>query len=191
MYEVGLYTIIEEGAKIGENTKILTHSYIYKNVSIGKNCFVGHHVTIRSNSIIGDHTQIGSYNQIEGDLFIGENVKFHSDVHICKGSRVGNRVFIAPRTTLLNTLHPLCPKVDSCIKAPVIEDDVKIGANCTISPGVTVGKGSLIGSATNVISDVPPFSLVVGNPGKIIKDVRDITCPFGLIDKPYGDLENV
>jgi len=183
---IGRYTIIEDGVNIGKDTKILTHSYIYKDVTIGERCFIGHHTTIRPYSTIGNDTQIGSYNQLEGHLQIGNNVKFHSDVHICQGSKIGNRVFIAPRTTLLNTLHPLCPKSNDCIKAPIIEDDVKIGANCTIGPNVTISKGSLIGSSTNVIKDIPPYSLVVGNPGKIIKDVRDITCPFGLIDKPYG-----
>jgi len=185
---IGKYTIVEKGVKIGKNTRILTHCYIYNNVIIGKNCFIGHHTTIRPFSKIGDHTQIGSYNQLEGHLEIGNNVKFHSDVHICQGSKIGNRVFIAPRTTLLNTLHPLCPKAKECVKAPIIEDDVKIGANCTISPDVTVGRGSLIGSATNVIKDVPPYSVVIGNPGKVVKDVRDIKCPYGLVEKPYGDL---
>lgn len=189
-YTVGKYTIIEKNVQIGEGTKILSHCYIYHGVIIGKNCFVGHHTTIRPNSIIGNNTRLGSYNQIEGDLTIGDDVKFHSDVHICQGSKVGNRVFIAPRTTLLNTLHPLCPKVDQCMKAPIIEDDVKIGANVTISPNIIVGRGSLIGSSANVIMNIPPFSLAVGNPAKVIKDVRDLTCPFGLIDKPYGDLDD-
>ena len=184
---IGRYTIIEAGVKIGKNTKVLNHSSIYKVVSIEERCLIGHHTTIRPYKTIGNDTQIGSYNQLEGYLQIGNNVKFHSDVHICIGSKIGNGVFIAPRTTLLNTLHPLCPKSNECIKAPIIEDDVKIGANCTIGPNVTVGKGSLIGSSTNVIKDIPPYSLVVGNPGKIIKDVRELTCPFGLIDKPYSD----
>jgi len=188
-YSVGKYTIIEKNVKIGEGTRIMSHCYIYHDVIIGKNCFIGHHTTIRPHSRIGDNTRLGSYNQLEGNLIIGNNVKFHSDVHICIGSKVGNRVFIAPRTTLLNTLHPLCPRVSECVKAPVIEDDVKIGANVTISPTVIVGRGSLIGSHANVIRNIPPFSLAVGNPAKVIKDVRDLTCPFGLVDKPYGDLK--
>jgi acetyltransferase-like isoleucine patch superfamily enzyme len=159
-------------------------------VSIGEGCFIGHHTTIRPFSVIGANTQIGSYNQLEGKLEVGCDTKFHSDVHICQGSKVGDRVFIAPRTTLLNTLHPLCPKASECIRAPVIEDDVKIGANCSIGPDITIGKGSLIGSSTNVVKDVPAYSLVIGNPGRVIKDVREIECPFGLISKPYGDLDD-
>lgn len=184
---IGKYTIVEKEVKIGANTRILTHCYIHKNVTIGNNCFIGHHTTIRPFTQIGHDTQIGSYNQLEGYLEIGNYVKFHTDVHICQGSKIGDRVFIAPRTTLLNTLHPLCPKAKECVRAPVVEDDVKIGANCTISPNVRIGKGSLIGSATNVIKNVPPYSVVVGNPGKVVKDVRDVGCPFGLIRKPYSD----
>jgi acetyltransferase-like isoleucine patch superfamily enzyme len=184
---IGKYSIVERGVRIGEGTTVLTHCYLYHDVTIGKNCFVGHHTTIRAFSKIGDNAQIGSYNQLEGYLEIGNGVKFHSDVHICQGSKIGDRVFIAPRTTLLNTLHPLCPKAKECIRAPIIEDDVKIGANCTISPNVTVGKGSLIGSSTSVIFDVPPYSVVIGNPGKIVKNVRELTCPYGLIERPYDD----
>lgn len=185
---IGKYSIVEKGVKIGEYTTILTHCYIYHNVEIGKNCFVGHHTTIRPFSKIGDNTRIGSYNQLEGNLEIGTDTRFHSDVHICSGSKIGNRVFIAPRATLLNTLHPLCPKAKECVRAPVIEDDVKLGANSTISPGVTVGKGSLIGSSTNVLRNVPPYSVVVGNPGKIIGNVKEIVCPYKLLEKPYEGL---
>jgi acetyltransferase-like isoleucine patch superfamily enzyme len=181
----GKYTIVEKGASIGKSTTILTHCYIYHDVVLGENCFVGHHATIRPFSKVGNGTHIGSYNQLEGYLEIGKDVRFHSDVHICQGSKIGDRVFIAPRTTLLNTLHPLCPKAKECVRAPLIENDVKIGANCTISPGVTIGKGSLIGSATNVIKDVPPFSVVIGNPGRVVKSVDELTCPYGLVERPY------
>lgn len=185
---IGKYSIIEKNVRLGEHTIILTHCYVYHDVSIGKNCFVGHHTTIRPYSRIGNNVQIGSYNQLEGYLEIGEHTRFHSDVHICQGSKIGKRVFIAPRSTLLNTLHPLCPKAKECIKAPIIDDDVKIGANCTISPAVRIGRGSLIGSSTNVVRDVPPYSVVIGNPGKVVKSVKDLTCPYGLIEGPYADL---
>jgi len=188
MRQVGEFSIIEARVQIGKGTKIRTHNYIYHDVVIGKNGFIGHFNIIREFSRIGDNASISNFNQLYGHLEIGDDVKFPCDVHVCQGAKIGDRVFIAPRTTLLNTLHPLCPKARECVRAPVIEDDVKIGANCTISPGVTIGRGSLIGASTAVTVDIPPMSVVVGNPCRIIKIVKDLKCRYGLVENPYEGL---
>lgn len=166
---IGLFCVIEKDVLIGDNVKIFDLS------------------RIRSGAKIARGTVIGAHSQIEGECEIGENTRLHTDVHICIGAKIGDRVFIAPRTTLLNTFHPGCKKVWDCVKAPIIEDDVKIGANCCIGPGVRIGKGSIIGSMSNVIKDVPPYSLVVGNPAKVIKSVFDIECPFEPDFYPYQE----
>lgn len=57
----------------------------------------------------------------------------------------------------------------SAEKAVIIEDDVWIGSRVTILPGVKIGRGSIIGAAAVVTKDVPPYSVVAGNPAKIMK----------------------
>ena len=72
-----------------------------------------------------------------------------------------------------------------CLQGCVLKRGSKVGANATIAPRVVVGENALIGAGAMVIEDVAPNALVVGVPAKQIKDVHEITCPYGLIDSPY------
>ncbi|GAA1251211.1 sugar O-acetyltransferase [Oryzihumus leptocrescens] len=81
------------------------------------------------------------------------------------GITIGDRVLIGPRVTLSTAGHPVDPdeRYDFITHAPiVIEDDVWIGAAATITPGVTIGHGSVVGAGAVVAKDVPPMSVVTG-----------------------------
>lgn len=81
------------------------------------------------------------------------------------GLTIGDRVLIGPRVTITTTGHPVDPadRYDGITLGPiVIEDDVWIGAAATICPGVTIGRGSVVGAGTVVTGDVPELSLVTG-----------------------------
>ena len=79
------------------------------------------------------------------------------------GITIGNHVLIGPRVTLTTAGHPVEPdeRFDFLTCAPiVIEDDVWIGAAATITPGVTIGRGSVVGAGAVVAKDVPPMTVV-------------------------------
>lgn len=81
------------------------------------------------------------------------------------GITIGDRVLIGPRVTLSTAGHPVDPdeRFDFITHAPiVIEDDVWIGAAATVTPGVTIGRGSVVGAGAVVAKDVPPLSVVTG-----------------------------
>jgi acetyltransferase-like isoleucine patch superfamily enzyme len=81
------------------------------------------------------------------------------------GITIGDRVLIGPRVTLTTAGHPVEPheRFEHLTHAPiVIEDDVWIGAAATITPGVRIGRGSVVGAGAVVSHDVPPMSLVTG-----------------------------
>ena len=81
------------------------------------------------------------------------------------GITIGDRVMVGPNVTLTTGGHPVSleERYDFLTHAPiVIEDDVWIGAAATITPGVTIGRGSVVGAGTVVAKDVPPMSVVTG-----------------------------
>jgi acetyltransferase-like isoleucine patch superfamily enzyme len=81
------------------------------------------------------------------------------------GITIGDRALIGPRVTLSTSGHPVDPgeRFDFITHAPiVIEDDVWIGAAATVTPGVTIGRGSVVGAGAVVARDVPPMSVVTG-----------------------------
>lgn len=116
-------------------------------------------------------------------IFFGDNVQLNDYVHIAAINRVfiGNNVLIASKVFISDHNHggysgeihssPMSsPSLRSIISKPVvIEDNVWIGEFVSILPGVTIGKGAIIGANSVVTFDVPEYSIVVGVPAKIIK----------------------
>ena len=118
----------------------------------------------------------------------GENVYFPADLTITtnyvyhRGTlEIGDRVAIGPNCTLVVASHGDYSKVSSMISPK--EDFIKIlpdawlGAGVIVLPGVTIGEGAVIGAGSVVTKDVPPFSISVGNPARVIK-----TLPYEHID---------
>ena len=106
---------------------------------------------------IGSRSRIGLGNTIIGPVKIGNNVNLAQNI-IISGL---NHNYSDPDKTIISQ------GVNT--SEVIIEDDVWIGANSVILAGITIGKHSVIGAGSVVIRDVPPYSIVVGNPGKIIK----------------------
>ena len=179
---------IIETDDIADDVNIQHFCHIHKDVKIGRGTFIGDCTTIRPNSVIGENVSIGTHCKIEGDCSIGDSTRIYSGSLICKQAVVGKRVFMGPHVLLLNTYHPFCSEAKQCVHGPVIEDDVKIGGGAVVCPGLTVGKGSLIGAGCIVVASVPPLSVVAGNPGKVVKHVRDLECKRGRKKNPYEDL---
>jgi len=94
---------------------------------------------------------------------------------------VGDRVFVGPGCVITNVSFPRA--TDEKYLAPqgcTIEDDVKIGANVTLLPGVHIGRHALIGAGSVVTKDVPSFAIAFGNPARIRGDIRDLPAYQGV-----------
>ncbi len=136
---------------IGEGTRVWQFSVILGGATIGKNC------------------NICAHTFIENDVVLGDNVTVKCGVQLWDGLRVGNNVFIGPNVTFCNDKHPKSGNQEfECLNV-VIEDDVSIGANATVLPGVKLGKGCVVGAGAVVTKDVPAGVTVVGNPAKELK----------------------
>ncbi|MHA2944194.1 acyltransferase [Ralstonia mannitolilytica] len=82
---------------------------------------------------------------------------------------VEDDVFIGPNVTFSNDSYPRSKQYPEIFKKTVIRQGASIGANATILPGITVGKGAMIGAGSVVTKDVPEFSVVLGNPAKVVR----------------------
>lgn len=112
------------------------------------------------------------------NIFLGDNIfiNFYSGLFASDSTiTIGNCVMIGPYTRIFTQNHryddPDTPMFQQGYdsKPVIIEDDVWIGANCTILPGVRIGKGSVIGAGAVVTKDIPAFSVAGGVPAKVIK----------------------
>lgn len=119
------------------------------------------------------HAAFGSNVHIGDDFFGNVNLTFVDDVDI----RIGNGVMIAPGVTLATTGHPVHParRVDFArFSEPiVIEDKVWIGSNVVVLPGVRIGYGSVIGAGSVVSRDIPPMTVALGTPCRVVREITD------------------
>ncbi|MEM4368670.1 MAG: WxcM-like domain-containing protein [Candidatus Anstonellales archaeon] len=138
-----------ESKTIGDGTKIWAFTHILPGAKIGKDCNICDHVFI------------------ENDVIIGNRVTIKSGVQIWDGIRIGNDVFIGPNVTFTNDKFPRSKQVPEKYLETIVEDGASIGANATILPGVRIGSNSMIGAGSVVTNNVPPNTIVVGNPARI------------------------
>ena len=149
------------GCEIGDNSKIRPGA-IYSTTKVGENTRTGHNFLIRENTIIGNNCLIGTNTVIDNSCIIGDDCSFQTGVYIPTGSKIGNRVFLGPNATLTNDKTPL--RTEYILEKITIEDDVSVGANATLMPGITLGEGSFVAGGAVVTKDVPAWHLAKGCP---------------------------
>ena len=170
---------------IGDNSKIRSHSAIYLGNKIGNNFQCGHGIMIRENNLIGDNVSLGTHSVLERENIIEDGVRIHSRCYIPEFVKIRKKAWLGPGVTILNVLHPPCPKWDECAQDNEIGENAKIGGNVTIGPRVKIGKNSLIGAGSVVLTDVPEDSVAVGNPTRVIKKITELDCDLDLFKTPY------
>jgi len=158
--------------KIGKNPTIREPTIIYPGNIIGDNFQTGHFVVIRQNNKIGNNVSIGINSELAFDCVLEDNVRLHSKCFVPEYTLIKKNAWLGPNVVLANDKYPLSKEGKKELNSPVIGEFVKIGANSTILPGIKLGNHALIGAGTVVTKDVPDYAVVVGNPGKIIGDIR-------------------
>jgi UDP-2-acetamido-3-amino-2,3-dideoxy-glucuronate N-acetyltransferase len=143
--------IIDQGAQIGNNSKIWHFTHVMGSAHIGQNCNIGQNVYIDKNVTIGNGVKIQNNVSvyanvtIEDDCFLGPSMVFTNVMN--------PRAFVERKTEFKNTL---------------VKKGCSIGANATIVCGTTLGEYSFVGAGTVVTKDVPNFAIMVGVPAKQI-----------------------
>lgn len=127
--------------------------------------------------IIGSKSRVGIGNTIIGPVQLGNNINIAQNV-VMSGLNHGYEDISIP------------PREQPCSTAKiVIEDDVWIGANVVITAGVTVGKHSVVAAGSIVTKNVPPFSIVAGNPAKVLKQYNSVSQKWERV-KPVKKMNN-
>ncbi len=143
--------IIDEGAQIGENTKIWHFCHVMGSAKIGNACNIGQNVYVDQNVIIGN------------------GVKIQNNVSVYANVTVEDDCFLGPSMVFTNVINPRAfIERKSEFLPTTVKKGCSIGANATIVCGVTLGQYSFIGAGAVITKDVPDFALMVGVPAKQI-----------------------
>lgn len=149
-------------------------SYVDDGVTIGMGTKIWHFSHIQSGSIIGTNCSIGQNVNIANNVLIGNHVKIQNNVSVYEGVELEDYVFCGPSMVFTNIKLPRSEFPQQGSKyylKTLVKKSASIGANATIVCGVTIGEYAIIGAGAIVTKDVPPYSLVIGNPARIVGKV--------------------
>lgn len=142
--------VVDEGARIGNDTRIWHFCHVEGSAVIGEGCSIG------QNAYVGKNVRIG------------DRCKLQNNVSIYEGVTLGNGVFCGPSCVFTNDLTPraLYPKGREHFVQTYVDDGASIGANATIVCGHRIGRCAMIGAGAVVTCDVPQHVLMLGVPAR-------------------------
>ena len=174
----------EPTLRLGRRAVVRSGSVLYAGSRIGDDFETGHNVIVREDNVIGLQVKVWNNSVVDYGCTIGDRVKIHSNCYVAQFTTIEDDVFLAPGVSVANDPHP-GSSTHLCMRGPTIKRGAQIGMNATILPFVTVGERSLVGAGAVVTRDVPPGMVVVGNPARVLKPVREVTCPLDLTTGEY------
>jgi len=149
---------------------------ISPDVALGKNVKINDFVNLYGCEI-GENTKIGTFVEIQKGSRIGKNCKISSHTFVCEGVHIRDEVFVGHGVTFINDPYPRATTPNGqlqtdedwvCIPTTV-ERGASIGSNVTVLSGITVGENAIVGAGSVVTRDVPPNTIVAGNPARIFR----------------------
>ena len=143
--------IVDEGATLGEGSKVWHFAHVSPGARIGARCSLGQGVYVGN------------------DVRIGNNVRIQNNVSVYDGVTLEDDVFCGPSMVFTNVYNPRAAVArKSEYRRTWVKSGASLGANCTIVCGVTIGHNAFIGAGAVVQKDVPDFALMVGVPARQI-----------------------
>jgi UDP-2-acetamido-3-amino-2,3-dideoxy-glucuronate N-acetyltransferase len=121
---------------------------------------------------IGTNCNIAAMVEIQAGASVGNDCRIGAFCFIPRGVHIGHEVFVGPGTVFTNDRFPNAREANRgewTMLETYVEDEVAIGANCTILCGLRIGRGALIGAGSVVTRDVEPYAVMSGNPARRIK----------------------
>jgi acetyltransferase-like isoleucine patch superfamily enzyme len=126
---------------------------------------------------IGDNSKIGTFVEIQKNASIGMNCKISSHTFICEGVTIEDNVFVGHGVTFVNDTYPrataaaggLQTESDWKVEKTLIKKGASIGSGATILANVTIGENAIVGAGSVVTKNVPPNSIVAGNPARVLR----------------------
>ncbi len=155
-----------------------TFNSIAPDVRLGKNVRLSKFINMYGCEV-GDETKIGASVEIQKGVKVGRRCKISSHTFICEGVTIEDNVFIGHGVMFTNDVYPrattpsgeLQTEQDWKVECTVVKEGASIGTGATILPRVTIGEHAMVGAGSVVTRNVPPRTIVWGNPARVLRHI--------------------
>jgi acetyltransferase-like isoleucine patch superfamily enzyme len=160
--------------ELGAGTIVSTGAVVFAGTKIGARVIVGDQACVRERCLIEDDVVIGRGSFVENDTTVGALTKIQADAYITAYSTLEDNVFIAPRVVTTNDNYMgRTEKRRALVRGPTIRRGARVGGGAILLPGIEIGEEAFVGAGAVVLENVPPRTVVVGNPARAIREVPD------------------
>jgi acetyltransferase-like isoleucine patch superfamily enzyme len=161
-------TVLEDGATV------CAGAIVFAGVRICAGAIVGDHAFLRERATLGPQSVLGSGSAVGSDARIGARVLIQTYVMLTSRIVVEDDVFVGPGVVTTNDDEMRRGRPASELRPPVLRRGCKIGGGAILTPGVEIGEGAFVAAGAVVTKDVPPHTLVMGVPAKVVRKVPPI-----------------
>ena len=162
--EVGTLEL-QPGVKVGAG------AVLFAGASIGARVIVGDQSFVRERTAIGTGSVIGRGSVVDNDVRLGERVRIQTGVYLTAHTLIEDDVFVGPAVTTTNDNTMARHGSETPTVGATLRRACRIGGGAVLAPGVEVGEEAYVAAGAVVITDVPPGTVVMGVPARIVRDV--------------------
>jgi acetyltransferase-like isoleucine patch superfamily enzyme len=152
---------------------------IADDVKLGQNVRLSRFINLYGCEV-GDETKIGAFVEIQKNATVGKRCKISSHTFVCEGVVIEDNVFIGHGVTFINDSYPrasmpdgsLQTEADWNVERTIVKKGASIGSGATILSRISIGESAIVGAGAVVTKDVPPNSIVAGNPARVLRYIE-------------------
>jgi acetyltransferase-like isoleucine patch superfamily enzyme len=192
---VGAGCIVQDGVVLGKPPKLAAHStakgasldplvledgavvccgaIVFAGAVLKSGAIIGDQAFVRERTVIGEGSVIGRGSAVDNDVQVGARVRVQTDVYLTANSVIEDDVFVGPGVLTTNDSTMARHDDDYPVVGPTLRRASRIGGAVVITPGVEIGEEAFIAAGAVVTKDVPPRGVVMGVPGRNVREVPD------------------
>lgn len=158
---------------VGDGATVCAGAVVVAGAQIGAGAVIGDQAQVRERALIGEGSVIGRGSAVDNDVTVGDRVRVQTGCYLTAHSVIEDDVFVAPGVTLTNddTMGRRGP--DHQLRGATLRRACRVGAGAVLVPGVEIGEEAFVAAGAVVTRDVPPRSVAMGVPARVVREVLD------------------